>query len=223
MIYCTATGCDRPRVGYSRFCDAHRQRDKRHGHPEQRAVLKSDVKPFAEEITDWIDTQPNAGEIWASLESVWSAVITGARAEIAKKETGKSYIRWHVEACYGITRVAGDVNPREVIATILGMVAVQEIRPFIFRSDRAFLIQLSRRVMGLTESHAGRWRDYQTGRTKLVYRVPSPRSAVWLGRSLMESLGGLGITLWRRLMNDRERVARAKVAAYANIRAPEVT
>jgi hypothetical protein len=72
-----------------------------------------------------------------------------------------------------------------------------------FASERAFDVQLVRRVRGLTASNAPAYRDARTGRARRAYRELSPRAAAVMAEWLRMTLGVLGTRLVKLEEDER--------------------
>ena len=69
---------------------------------------------------------------------------------------------------------------------------MQEMEPARFRSDKAFWLQLARRVRGLTDMNYGEGWDNTRQRVRRSYRELTPRASLLLGQWLAETLGVAG-------------------------------
>ena len=101
--------------------------------------------------------------------------------------------------------MAAEVPSREVVVTVAAMFMMQALEPYSFASERAFDVQLVRRVRGLTASNAPTYRDLRSGRARRAYRELSPRAATVMAEWLRLTLGVLGTRLVR--IEEEERRA----------------
>jgi len=85
--------------------------------------------------------------------------------------------------------LAQEVKPREVVEVTCAVVMLWELEPQRFRSDRAFWLQLARRVRGVTDVNYGERWDNVRQRVRRTYRELTPRASLILGRWLAETLG----------------------------------
>lgn len=90
------------------------------------------------------------------------------------------------------------------------MVLMRELDPRHFLSDRAFWVQLGRRVRGLTDVNFGERYVHATGKVKRCYRELTPRATVILGHWLAEMLGIGGLHLARLEREDQEQRTRER-------------
>jgi hypothetical protein len=143
--------------------------------------------------------EKNAGNAaWGQLEARWELLVYACKAELAEQETsGRAFFRPRREAAVEIVKVARDVKPREVVEVVLALYLMAELEPHRFRSDRAFLVQMVRRVRALTERNLGVYWDHQAQRNKRVYREMPPRASAMMGHWLAENLGVGGLWVAR--------------------------
>jgi hypothetical protein len=134
----------------------------------------------------------------------------------AKFERGVAGLRAERKAAQEIRKLAADVEPRAIVEVVAAMVVMQEFEPRRFRSDRAFWIQLSRRVRALTDVNYGERYIHATGRVKRVYREMTPDAMRMLGQWLAQLLGIGGQHIARlerqeaeRKVNEREQLQAA--------------
>jgi hypothetical protein len=120
--------------------------------------------------------------------------------------------RWQHLAAAELVRVAGDATPEDGWRTAVAMFLMREYEPRRFVSDRAFLVQLGRRVRHLTEANRGSFWDGAEGRMKFAYVDPNPRVAVLIGELLAEAFGAAGVVFAGQ---DREEAERKQAEALA--------
>lgn len=205
---CRVTWCNRPATGYGAYCNTHKSRDRKHGHPEQMTITAAALKPSRKIIREWIARRPK-DDVWPVLEEAWRQVAEAARAELRAWERGEPVVLWRRLACESIRNVADTAEPRLVVETILAMAFLLMDQPRVFKSDRAFRIQLARRFRALTDLHCGSWWNETTGKVHRAYRDFPPRAAEVLGRHLMETIGKAGVVIWREIERDRQAQAEA--------------
>jgi hypothetical protein len=114
-------------------------------------------------------------------------------------------VRYRREAAVETLRIGKNVQPRDVIETVLAMYIMQDQEPRRFKSDQAFRTQMVRRVRGLTRLNADAWTDATTGKRKLVYRDLSQRTVTIIGDWIAEALGPAGIMFARLERKDHEK------------------
>jgi hypothetical protein len=85
-------------------------------------------------------------------------------------------------------------------------------RPYRFRSDDAFRLQLARRVRALSSRHTGLAYSHRTGKQTRVYREMTPKAGLILGKKLASAFGAVGIQLALLDEHDREEARRTKEA-----------
>lgn len=208
MTTCQSPGCRKRTTGYSRYCNAHKARDGRHGHPLQETITTHRLKGYVQLVRGWIARQ-RQDNLWNLFEGVWNNAVDQARAKLAEYHAGRPSLRHEVQAADDLVRVAKDVPARRIVETLLAVAVMQEAEPRAFKSDRAFWCQAARRFRGLSDLHVGSYWNHQQGRVKRVYRDPKPRAAEALGHMLMQSLGPVGHRIMASVNAEHERRANA--------------
>jgi len=202
---CQVIGCSTPAAsGFSPYCSAHRANFRRHGEPDQKAVTKTHVKPYLELVKARVAKNSHS-PAWTTLEARWRALADYAETIVADFENGRPGSRIERLAAQDIIKLRNTVEPRPVIEMTMAMVMMREMSPRNFRSDRAFWVQLGRRVRGLTHLNYGERYVHATGKVKRCYRELSPRAGLVLGRWLAEMIGIGGVHLARLERADREK------------------
>jgi hypothetical protein len=144
------------------------------------------------------------------LDERWRALVDHAHGIIADYARGRAGSRFERAAANEVVKLAGDVEPRAVVVVTAAMVVMQELDPRQFRSDRAFWVQLARRVRALTDRHIGERWDNARGRVRRCYRELTPRAALILGRWLAETLGIGGMQIARLHLAERQKQAQER-------------
>jgi|WetSurMetagenome_2_1015567.scaffolds.fasta_scaffold384564_1 hypothetical protein len=214
MRVCFVPGCDRPASSqFSRHCNHHRSRLRRNGDPTQRGVTKAALKPYRTMVLDRMAKNADS-RAWDLMDKRWQALVSDARARVAAYEGGTASPRQNITAAKEIIRLANEVEPREVVVTVAAMVLMQAEAPYWFSSDRAFDVQLVRRVRGLTMSDAPAHRDPKSGKVRRAYRELSPRAALVMAEWLRITLGILGqrVAMLERLERESEAKDEAALA-----------
>jgi hypothetical protein len=136
-----------------------------------------------------------AGLSLTLLETRWEALTAHAEATLQAYESGAAAISYERQAAQQLLAIRDAAPANDVIDTALAMYSIQVERPARFKSDRAFLVQISRRVRGLAEVNAGsRWSPSE-GRMKKTYTEVPPKVLTCLGASLQTAFGIAGLRL----------------------------
>lgn len=211
MNDCTVTGCRAPaRRGrtFSRYCSAHRSRQRRHGHPAQPTVTAVDLKPHLRSIQRRVTRNPEAA-VWGKIETRWLALVAYCRAEeAASRESGRASNRHVRRAVQEVLKIADSSTAVEAWQRGAAVFALQETNPGMFVSDRGFLFQLGRLMRQLSDMNVGVTWDHNSGRSKRCYRDVPPTVSEILGRMLSETLGAAGIQLARIEREQEQAKAR---------------
>lgn len=191
---CAVAVCGEATSGYSTHCEAHKRTLRRHGHAEQTGVTVHELAPHRKRVEARRAKNPG-NPTWALLEARWEALSAHAEATLRAYESGAAAISYERQTAQQLLAIRDAASARDVIDTALAMYAIQVERPARFKSDRAFLFQLSRRVRGLTEVNAGsRW-SASEGRMKKTYVEVPPNVLTCLGASLQTAFGIAGLRL----------------------------
>ncbi|QUD86239.1 hypothetical protein [Phenylobacterium montanum] len=182
---------------------------RRNGDANQRGITKADLKPYVDMVERRI-VQNADSPVWEKMDARWAALVRDARSRIANYEGGFASPRQNVQAAREIVTLAGEVDPRRVVVAVSAMFMMLTAEPHRFKSDRAFDVQLVRRVRGLAAANSTSYIDPKTGRTRRTYHELPPRAATVMSDWLRETLGVLGHRLARleeeeRRLRDEER------------------
>ena len=221
MRRCDVSGCNGRAGTYSRFCNAHKARNRRHGHPGQYGMTKADLKPYLGTVRDRI-AKNASNAAWSHFEARWAALVDDCKARLAEHEQGRPYVRHARQAALEIVKIAQDeVQARTVLETVIALYLMADQDERRFRSDRAFLHQVVRRVRALTERNVGQYYDHQAGRRKRVYREFPPQAALVMGQWINEALGVAGLKVAKLERQEAEaklEERRALSEALADLR-----
>lgn len=201
---CTAPACSRETSAWGRYCNTHKSRARRHGHPLQQAVTKGELRPYLTAVDAVVDRNTDS-PLWELAGQRWDALVRHCQATVAAYWAGKPMRRWDRLAAEEIVKLAEHVDAQVVLRMVCAVYLLQERDPRRFRSDDAFRHQLVRRCRGLTDVNAGTWFDNATGRVKRAYRDLAPKAALAMGGMLAEVLGPVGTKIAQL---DRDRANR---------------
>lgn len=210
-MYCRATGCAQRTTGWSRYCSAHKSRLRRHGHPDQQGVSKKALQPHLKRLHGVRRRNPDS-PLWRLLIERWEALVDGCKSRETAYLAGQVAQRNETEAAREIVRLSSEVRPSEVIDVVAAMILMSRWEPSRFRSDAAVFHQTARRVRSLSETSVGSRYDPRSGRVRRVYRELSPKTAMILGRWLVESFGGLGLWIYG-IEREAARAAQQRTVA----------
>lgn len=202
---CRVYGCAGHASRFGLYCPAHKSALRRHGHPEQDAITKAELKPYIAQARRRIARNAE-NATWSHCEARWRGIVELARGVIDEAERGEPGNRHERSAAAEVVRLGEAISPAEVVETVFALYLLQEAEPRRFRSDDAFLAQLARRLRGLVEANAEVWTDKATGRAKRAYRELAPRAVAIMARWVVTALGGVGVHLAR--LEERDRAER---------------
>ncbi len=194
MSTCRAQGCHQPVSGFSSYCEPHKRRNRRHGHPTQLGVTSSELEPFRKRVRARIEKN-KGNPTWGLLHARWKALVEIAKAEEARYQTGVAHNRYERDAWFNVVKIDANVDSMEVIEVVLAMYLLQQGNPRRFKSDTAFGEQLARRARGLAPTNTGTHYNYKTGEVKKVYRDAKPKTTAILARALQHTFGVAGVVV----------------------------
>lgn len=206
MQYCQLPGCHQAASGFSPWCHAHKQANRRHGDPQQEGVTVHELRPYVARV-EAREAKNRDSDAWSILAARWEALTTNCRGIVERAEAGHPYLRQERAAALQALRLADNVPTGKVVQVALAMYQLWDHRPTRFRSDRAFRFELVRRVRGLAAVNAGEYYDHKAGRNRRVYTDLPPRVVETLAAWLVDAFGGAGLAL-----AGREREEDAKQA-----------
>ncbi len=206
---CLIPSCHARTSPYGRYCNTHKIRWRRHGHPLQETITHATLKVSCKLLRDCIKKNSDKA-LWPKLEERWMETLASCRDYIREAEAGAIFNRHRLKASYELLKLDGVVAPRDVVEAVLAVFLLQEQEPRRFKSDRAFLFQLARRIRGLSDMNAGVYYDHVTGRMKRVYRDLTAAATEALGDILVESFGAAALYIARLITHGREQQAQAK-------------
>ncbi len=218
---CIVAHCNRPAGGGSSrgsrhwtLCNTHRHRERRHGDVLQKGILAADLKPYLRNLDKRQNASPNA-KLWEMLAARWGTVIGRCNGILADRAAGTPTNNWQSQAAAEIVRVAEQTTAQKAWRTAVAMFLLREYEPRRFVTDRAFLVQLGRRVRHLAEANRGSFWDAVTGRTKFAYRDPNPRVAVLIGQWLADTFGVAGVYFAKQDMEEADQRKAERTAFHA--------
>ena len=216
-------GCNRPSGGgtfaasFTTLCDAHRERDRRHGDPLQEGIKAPELAPYIRALRSRQKLRPDA-LAWTALERRWDGLVKACRDIATLYETGKPGNKWQVEAAQEIVKVSEQASAEEAWMVAVGMTMMREAEPRRFQSDRAFMVQLGRRTRQLALTNRAIYWCPKRGKFKGVYRDPAPRAAALLGHMLAEVFGVAGLFFHQEDKAEAAAKAAERDAFYAALR-----
>jgi hypothetical protein len=208
---CAASGCSSPASSrYGRYCDHHRARFRRHGHPEQQSIRGADLAPYLQLVQKRIDKNPES-PAWSQLAERWLLVLGQARAVRSLWEKGKPGNRYARLAANEVERLALSVDALRVIKTCIATFMLRDFDPRRFKSENAFRTQLVRRVVRLAPSrlvgHPAK------GVPKIGYGELAPKTVAVIAEWLISAFGAASLRLASRERKDHEKA----IAAIADL------
>ncbi len=200
---CSVAICGQVTSGFSKHCGTHKRVLRRHGHPEQQGVTVYELAPFTKAVEARRAKNPT-NPTWQLLQARWEALTGHAQATVDAYATGTASISYERVTAELLIVLRDGVPADTVVDTALAMFAMEALRSGRFRSDRAFVFELARRVRGLADVNAGSKWDEKQGRMRRTYSEVPPRVLECIGASLQMAFGVAGMRLAELDKKDAE-------------------
>lgn len=187
-----------------RLCGKHRSTNRRHGHPEQKMLRKTDYKPTAEKLKAMFRSDP---QLLEGIEMVYSFVLQELEAEAETLKVG-ACIRHGRIANERLLKVFRENTAVDVAATVSAIYVLREVSPNLFKSDDAFLFQVVHAVLKLSPCSQGVTLN-KNGKATGWYRHPTTRVMRRLAERTITPYNRLGSHVMRLHRQHNERYLRA--------------
>ncbi|MGE5475159.1 MAG: hypothetical protein ACM3Q1_00760 [Bacteroidales bacterium] len=208
---CAVPGCVSPtRSPRAHYCEAHRQRWKRHGHAQQQAVTKAMIRPYVARVRA-IMAKGEAGRLDAALRQLHAVLADHAAQVSADHLNGKPSQKWGRIAAQELGKVVETTDPMSCAAVVVAVYLLQQERPQLFVDDTSFRFQLVRMFRAQAETAFGRYWDHGTGTSKTVYRDLSRKATQAMGRMIAETYARLVAHVIA--LDQADRIRQAAIAS----------
>ena len=212
---CSVPGCTAPaRNSHSDRCEAHRQRQRRHGHPRQRTIGKALLRPYLARARTIVE-RDQTGQLAGALRQLHSLLGDHARQSVADGLSGRPGSKWDRIAGQEVAKVVDATDALDCAALVGGLFLLRDDRPALFVSEEGFRFQLARLFRSQTDLAFGSYWDHETGRCKTVYRDLPPRATATLARWVVEAYARFAAHLvaWDRRERSRQSDALGAIDA----------
>jgi hypothetical protein len=189
---CASPRCTQPPVGFSTLCENHKRNLRRHGHAEQKGITVFELEPFKDRVKARRAKNPS-NATWRLLDGRWEALTDHARVTLDAYASGRAALSHERQTAEILKALGETVEASKVVDTVLAMFAYWDQRPSRFKSDRAFDVQLARRVRGLGDTSTGKNVNIKSGKAKRTYTEVPPRVHACLAASLKVAFGAAGL------------------------------
>ncbi len=167
------------------MCEKHRQRNRRHGDPQQKTISKQELAPYVERVEKLIERDASR-KIKAGLQQLTDIIHDYADGVVCDFENGSPQNWYHLEACRELLKVLRDADAVQCGSVAAGMRLLYEHIPGRFASARGFFFQLTRRFRSLSESNIESYTSGTTGDRHRVQRELPPKATEQLWRLLSD-------------------------------------
>jgi hypothetical protein len=200
---CGITSCNRPPTLYSRLCAAHRDHQRRFGHPEQQPLRAAHLNQYRRLVGDML-TGKRGEAVHEAFEPMWRAFIDEAVAPLRRWEDGKACIQHHVQAAAQIEGLRGTGDPKDFLISLTAVFVLHLREPRFFRCDDAFFVALQRVVRKEgSGSYDLVWNASEARYARKLRGLPKS-VAITLGRWLAEAFAGSCGTLASQMIADQD-------------------
>jgi hypothetical protein len=197
---------------YTPLSARHEANFRRTLHAEQARCSKMMLKPYLKIVKARMKKNPSNAS-WITLDWRWVALVDHARRIAGDFDRGKPGNRYTAAAAREVIKLA-NVDARHVVETTMAMTVCQEFQPRLFRSDRAFWMQLARQVRALTDLNYGERFNPRSGNVQRFYRELAPVASLIMGRWLTEFLGVGGFHIAHQDNAENETRAKERTALH---------
>src|SRR4030081_842796 len=99
---CRVPHCSSPTSSrWGVLCDSHKARQRRHGHPTQRGVSKSELAHYVDFVRSRKARNPDS-PFWAAAGGRWAGLVEHARGVVKAFYSERPMVGWEVKACEAI-------------------------------------------------------------------------------------------------------------------------
>jgi len=190
--HCAAPRCTQPTGGFSTLCELHKRNLRRHGHAEQKGITVHELEPFKDRVKARRAKNPS-NATWRLLDGRWEALKDHAKVTLNGYSSGRAAVSHERQTAEILKTLGESVEAPRVVDTVLAMFAFSDQRPGRFKSDKAFDVQLARRVRGLGNTSTGEAISTESGKAKRTYTEVPPRVLACLAATLKVAFGTAGL------------------------------
>lgn len=174
---------------YSPHCVRHLRSLRRHGHPEQRGISHTKLKPYCSRVRKLLRGSVNRERLEEALRQVAGSLLGNARAVVFDQERGVPTNRHEAQAARTLLNIFAEKDPLEVATTIAAMALLRDQEPRLFASDRSYVFEVARQFRAMSDATVVEHYNARTGDTKRVRREFPPRAFEILGKALIGAYG----------------------------------
>jgi ABC-type ATPase with predicted acetyltransferase domain len=222
MGNCCVSRCGKPTRGYSKYCGKHALHDQRHGHPEQRPVLKQDLRSTIDHLEKWA-RHPEAASTLASIVDHYreaAEALAKADLQLRLEEDRRGIIHNTTDrrVIRTVAHVLESKDPRVTVLELLALGVMYEEQPHVFKSHTSFKSEAV--ITFLRNSGAFRKKTYRpaSGKVTAATRYLPRNLTAATGEWLIDTVIVYGFKLSRMWNDDARRKQEAKERLTTAIR-----
>ena len=201
MRICKADGCFVQPKGYSSYCERHKRTLARHGHPHQKGIKKSELKPYIKDIETYLTTS-SASNAVATLNDIWARTLRRAQNHVNSSSNGVPFNVHTMNASKAIVSLSKEVDSIVICKVLMAMGFWYEFHQRQWKHDEGFRFQTVRMLLRLNPREAAyQWSMH--GMTRSVYREVPPKTIKALWSIISETkLVGFGMEIAKRKVEN---------------------
>lgn len=190
---CIVSGCPRMTKSHlTRLCSTHVDRKRNHGHPEQRPIRMTDLRPYLRKIDAWRRTVHQ--DLWPTVDRQWSAVLVPLAQE--NLEARGLNAKYRKEAAREVLALDAGLEDKAKIVNInLALWLFYQANKPRFVDANCFRHAIAKMTRGLCPFSKRRKFDLDTGAYASWASYCPPRTLQQLGDWLSEAYGTAGVVL----------------------------
>lgn len=183
---CNVTGCHYPATKFSNLCERHRNTARIHGHPLQRGVTKTELKPYERAVQRYLATKSGA-QANSILERNWRAIVEEAQQRGDAFRRGQPRSQHEQDAVDMILAVSRDRPAVEIATTMMAMGYFYQFNRNRWASEEGFRFQVVRmfRKMVPGQTSYG-WEPDGSMKRSSMRRCPV-RAVGWIWRHIEDT------------------------------------
>ncbi|MEQ9246304.1 MAG: hypothetical protein RLO21_09985, partial [Nitratireductor sp.] len=109
MRKCYVPGCAKPAASrWGNYCNSHKSRLRRHGHPLQRTITKTELEDLLSVVDEVIERNA-LSPLWEITRSRWDEMLDRCRATNQKWEEGRPVNNHHLTAARSLLALEENV------------------------------------------------------------------------------------------------------------------
>ena len=212
---CRVTGCSRSAhaESWSPYCNTHRLRLRRYGHPEQSPISNPEIAPYEMQVRSGLQrlTPDQRTRLDERMARAVALLLTGCREPKENKHAKQA------AEMLGRTLGSGKVDPKKIVIRLTALVLLWQARPRAFEDDQAFRFIAVRHVRRAGRDYDREYWSEKEGRTRRrLHQAVHTRVMQFAGTYLFDALSPLLAAL-SHVARQRVELLREEKALMAEL------